>query len=119
MSHLRAINFIQHMSQLTPGQKATLAKELDRLGNNGLDWNAAVTRELSLREKDWNGPVTLQAFIQSYVAVVNDASTFPKFQQLDASLPAKLRNEIPNPKAFAEHKQALSEKLSQVRTSLQ
>ena len=119
MSHLHAIDFLQHTSQLTPIQKAVLSKALDRLGNDGLDWNAAVTRELSIHRNVWNGPVSLAAVTQAYVDVVDDESTFPKFQELEARLPENLRNVIPNPQKVAQHKQSLSEKLAQVRTSLQ
>jgi hypothetical protein len=119
ISHLRAIDFIQHMSQLTPAQKTVLSKALTRLGNDGLDWNTAVTRELNIHKNIWNGPVPLATITQAYVEAVNDESTAPKFQELTARLPENLRNIIPNPRKVAEHKQSLSEKLSQVRTSLQ
>lgn len=118
-SHLRTIDFIQHMAQLTPSQKVILNKALDRLGNDGLDWNGTVTRELNIEKKAWYGPVQLSTVTQAYIQVLNDESTFSKFQELTAQLPENLRNTIPNPRKVAEHKQSLSEKLSQVRTSLQ
>jgi hypothetical protein len=119
MSHLRAIDFIEHMSQLTSAQKVVLGKALDHLGNDGFDWSGVVTRELNIHRRDWNGPVSLAAVTQSYIEVLNDQSTLLKFQELSARLPANLRYMIPNPEKVAEHKQLLSEKLQQVRTSLQ
>jgi hypothetical protein len=119
VAHLRAIDFATHIGKLSSEQQIVLRKAVDRLGTDALDWKSAMTRELSLQRKNWRGPVPLNKVIQSYLEVLNDASTLPRFQQLLASLPSNLQNMIPNPAAVAENKRSLSEKLQQERAALQ
>lgn len=107
------------MAKLSPAQRMALKQAVHRLDMDGLNWKSAMTRELSLQRENWSGPVALNTVIQSYVEVLNDESTLPKFQQLVASLPLKLQNMIPNAKAVAESKRSLTEKVQQERAALQ
>jgi hypothetical protein len=119
-SHLQAIAFALHTGTLSTVQRTVLQKAVADMGPHGLDWAAAMKREMSvLNRPDWQASVPLNRVTQAYVNALDTPSALPKLEQAIAALPLPLRDVIPNPKQVLEEKQELDEKLLQTRRALQ
>lgn len=127
---LRGMSFALHVDDLSAAQKSTLQKALAPLGPDGLDWDAAVRRDLGglrspLRTSDGSLPLdskslaALAKVIPSYAAMLTDPSLLAGLQEAIAGAPKQLADIIPNPKRVLEEKQDLTDKLEQIRSLLQ
>jgi len=128
--HLRAMSFALHVDELSPAQKSMLQKSVAQLGSNGLDWEGAVKRELAVlraplrtpegtKTLDAKATTALAKITSSYVALMSDPSVLAGLQETIATAPQPLPDLIPNPKRVLEQKQDLTEKIEQLRSSLQ
>lgn len=128
--HIRAISFALHVDDLSAAQKSTLQKAVIQLGPDGLDWGAAMKRELGVlrspvRTPDGSLPLdskslaALAKVIPSYAAMLTDPSLLAGLQETIAGAPKQLADIIPNPKRVLEEKQDLTDKLEQIRSLLQ
>jgi hypothetical protein len=61
----------------------------------------------------------LANIVPAYLAALNDPSLLAGLQETIAGAPQPLANIIPNPKRVLEEKQDLTDKLEQLRSSLQ
>jgi hypothetical protein len=128
--HLRAMSFALHVDDLSPAQKSILQKSVGQLGSDGLDWEDAIKRELAVlrtpigtpqgtKALDARAASALSKITSSYVALMSDPSVLAGLQESIATAPQPLPGLIPNPKRVLEQKQDLTEKIEQVRSSLQ
>jgi hypothetical protein len=121
-THFRAVEFVQHTTDLSAPQRAILQKAIRQLGPAGVDWQSATRRDLvSLRgrfSQDSKASAALSRIMPAYIGSLNDPSAMPALQQLIANAPQQLSELIPNPKRVVEEKQDLAEKLSQIRALL-
>jgi hypothetical protein len=130
VEHLRAISGTLHLEALSPAQKSILQKSLAQLGTDGLDWEGAVKRELAVlrapvrttegtKTLDAKATAALARITSSYVALMSDPSVLAGLQETIATAPQPLPDLIPNPKRVLEKKQDLTDKIEQIRSSLQ
>jgi hypothetical protein len=120
VEHFRAIAFVLHTGGLSAPQRLVLQKALGQLGPDPLDWQSAVKREMDvLNRPPSQASVLLGNISQAYVSTLNDPSILPKLQQMIASAPHSLQDVVPNPKRVLQEKQDLTDKLQQMRSSLQ
>jgi hypothetical protein len=128
--HIRAMSFALHVDELSAAQKSTLQKALSQLGPDGLDWEAAVKRELGVlrspvRTPDGSLPLDSKALaalakiIPAYGAMLSDPSLLAGLQETIAGAPKQLAEIIPNPKRVLEEKQNLTEKILKLHSLLQ
>lgn len=123
MDHLPLIPNIVHAG-LSPAQRSALQTAVAQLGPDGLDWQGAVKRELTLyRGTDHGlnaqGLASLAHITPLYVRVMSDASVLPRLEKMIASAPADLRNLMPNPERVVEDEQSLQNHLAEARALLQ
>jgi len=127
---MRAMNFALHVSELSAAQKSILQKALAQLGPDGLEWQAAVKREFEVlrmsartaegtRVLDSRASAALANIVPAYLAALNDPSLLAGLQEMIAGAPPPLADIIPHPKRVLEEKQDLTDKLEQLRSSLQ
>jgi hypothetical protein len=115
IQHLRAVEFVLRMPGLSSGLRAELRRTVVQLGD-GLDWQVAMKRELELLNRmSAESPAALTRIIPAYISALNNAAELPALQKMISSAPAPLPGVIPNPKRVIEEKQALTEKLRQIR----
>lgn len=130
VEHLRGMNFALHVEELSPAERSTLQKSVARLGTDGLDWEGAVRRELAIlrapqlapggaKTTDAKATAALDRIASSYVALMSDPSMLAGLQETIATAPQPLPGLIPNPKRVLEEKQDLTDKIEQIRSSLQ
>ena len=130
VEHLRGVTFALHVSDLSPAQRSILEKSVVQLGTDGLDWDGAVKRELTVlrspirtaegtQELDPKATAALARITSSYVALMSDPSVLAGLQEAIATAPQPLPGLIPNPKRVLEQKQDLITKVEQIRSSLQ
>jgi hypothetical protein len=119
IAHLRAIAFALHTGEVSAAQRSVLQKSVAALGPNGLDWSAAIRREMELLNRPpWKESTLLGHITQAYVGALTDPTMLPRLQQMIASVPQSLQDAIPNPKRVLEEKQDLGDKLTQTRSLL-
>ena len=122
VTHLVAINDAVRMGQLSTAQRSRLQNAVAALGD-GLDWSAAVKRDLGALGPRYSGQSRVSASLaritSSYAAVLKGESNLSSLMDTINHAPAELANVIPNPKRVQEQRQELSEKLQQARLLLQ
>ncbi|MGE5109913.1 MAG: hypothetical protein ACM3JB_03575 [Acidobacteriaceae bacterium] len=119
MSHLRAIAGVVKMEQLSTAQRARLQRSVASLGAHGVDWQAAMTREMALLNKPPSqASIPLRNVTQAYLAALGDPSQLTKLQQLIAALPMPLRDVIPGPEQVVSQKQELDDRIVQANSVL-
>lgn len=123
MDHLPLIPSIVHAG-ISPAQRSALQKAVAQLGSDGLDWQGAVKRELTLyRGTDHGlnaqGLAALAQITPLYVSVISDPSALPRLQKMIAGAPLDLRNLMPNPQRVVEGEQSLHDHLAEARALLQ
>jgi hypothetical protein len=124
LEHLMAVNFgSRHGFSST--QRELLRNALATFEPDGLDWRAAMQRELSLLSPstlpglDSRAWPALQRITPAYLRIFDNPSTLPELQKEIASAPQALQDLIPNPKRELEAKEDLAAKLAQTRKLLQ
>ena len=125
VEHLRAIAFVMHMHQLSAAQRDILRDGLTPFGQDGLDWQAAMRRELGLLSPssvpslDGQAVSALKRITPAYLKIFDNPGALPELQQEIANAPQSVRDIIPNPKRVLEERQTLSSKLRETRSILQ
>lgn len=120
VAHLQAATGLQHVSGFSSAQRAALQKSIDQLGQDGLDWQSAMKRELDiLPAHDTQNAAAYEKIETSYLRLFSNPSTLPELQQTISSAPKEVGDLIPNPKRVLDQKQNLTEKLQQTRAALQ
>jgi len=125
VEHLVVIAFVNHTHGLSSAQRELLRNALAPFGANGVDWQAAVRRELSilspsnLPTMDSRAWPALKRITPAYLRIFDSPATLPDVQREIASAPRALQDLIPNPKRALEAKQALATKLQETRLLLQ
>ena len=128
--HIRAIAGVLHLEELSAAQKAILQKAIAQLGPDGLEWDAAVKRELAVLRSpvhtsdgslplDAKSLAALSRIIPTYAAMLNDPSLLAGLQDAIAAAPKQLSDLIPNPKKVLENKQDLTTQIEQMHSLLQ
>lgn len=128
-AHLRVMASMLQKKDLTASEQATLRNALARIGPDGLDWQAAVKRELAIlrgplstpegvKKLDPQALAALGRITHLYVSALSDPSVLPELQKTIADAPLPLPHPIPNPKRVVEEKQSLTKELQKVRTML-
>ena len=112
-THLGAIAFAIQTSGLTPQHRSELLTVLTQLGPDGIDWQAAMKRELSITSEK------LARLAPVYAGVLDNPARLPELQRLMASEPPALQNIIPNPKRVLDARKDLADRLTQTRALLQ
>lgn len=122
VTHLTAVADGVRMGQLSAAQRSQLQNAVAALGD-GLDWQGAAKRDVEALRPHYataaGASAALDRIASSYSAFVKDPSKLPALTEAIHSAPQEVANLIPNPKRVAEQKQELSDRLSQVRASLQ
>jgi hypothetical protein len=122
VTHLRAVQFMLHDADRVPSAAQMLAvkRVIALLGQDGLDWQAAMKREFELPlNLDAQASAALVRIIPVYLTALNDQSALPKLDEMTASAPMPVPGLIPNPKRVFEEKQDLINKLRAARARLQ
>jgi len=120
VAHLRAMAFALHAEGLSAAQRSVLQKAVVELGPNGLDWRSAMKRELQLPlGLDTRASAALDKIIPAYLGVLSNSAALPELQQMIASAPPECSNILPSPVRVLDAKQELTDKLREVRSSLQ
>lgn len=120
VAHLKAAAGMQHVSGFSAAQRAALQKSIDQLGPDGLDWAAAMKREMQvLPANDAQDAAVRDKIEASYIRLFSNPGTLPELQQMIGSAPKQIADLIPNPKRALDQKQALAEMLQQARIALQ
>lgn len=128
-AHLRAMAFIVHMTGLSNDERTTLRDALAGIGPDGLDWRAAVERELGIfrgpfatadgvQKLDPQAKTALARITNLYVSALGNPSALPELEKVIADAPQPLPRLIPNPKRVVDEKQSLTEELQKVRAIL-
>lgn len=128
--HLRAIGGALHLEELSAAQKATLQNAVTELGPYGVDWDAAVKRDLTVLRStvptsdgslplDAKSSAALSKIVPAYVAMLSDPSLLAGLQETISNSPKQVADLMPNPKRVLEAKQDLTEQLAQIRSQLQ
>jgi hypothetical protein len=122
VNHLRAVADAAHVEHLSAAQRSRLQGAVARLGE-GLDWRTAAKYDLeALREHyatDSRASAALTRIISSYLAFLGDPSKLPALNEAIGNAPPQLASLIPNANRVLEQKQDLSDRLGQIRSSLQ
>lgn len=116
--HLRAVGLIVHTSGLSAAQRTQLHEAVTRLGADGLDWQAAVQRELQVT-RDRLAPDTYatSAFARidsAYAAALRNPSRFPFLQDVLRKYP-KFARLMPDPKVVLRQKHDLDAQILRTR----
>jgi hypothetical protein len=128
-AHLRTMAFLVHVGNLNAEQRKTLKAALTQIGPDGLDWQAAVKRELDIYRVPFTTPegvqkldpqavAVLSRITMLYVSALKNPSALTELQKTITGAPAPLPHLIPNPKRVIEEKQALTHELSRARAML-
>lgn len=117
VSHFRAIEELLRMHGLTSAQEPELRKAIAQLGLSGLDWQAAIDRELDvLSEPQWKD--SLREIKQHYATALKDPSELPELEKAIAGAPPTLQRLMARPKRVLEEKQGFDNELAQIRALL-
>jgi hypothetical protein len=120
IAHLRAMVFALHLGGLSGAQRSVLQEAVAQLGPNGLDWHSAMKREFEIPPGlDARASAALNKIIPAYLGVLSNSAGLAELQQMIASAPAECSNIIPSPARVVAAKQELTDKLREVRSSLQ
>ena len=122
VAHLGSIAGVNHVQGLSGAQRVLLQDALAQFGREGLDWQAAMKRELSLHPPAGADPESSAAMARitsAYLKIFDNPSSLAELQRTLASAPRSLQDIIPDPKRVLEEKQDLSERLQQTRALLQ
>jgi hypothetical protein len=120
VAHLKAVAGAQKVGDLSAAQRTALQKSIDQLGTDGLDWPAAMKRELEvLPAHDAQDAAARDKIAASYIKLFSNPGTLPELQQIIAAAPKQVADLIPNPKRVLDEKQELTERLQQTRSLLQ
>jgi hypothetical protein len=128
-AHLRAMTFIVHMSGLSRDERTPLRDALARIGPDGLDWQAAMTRELAIlrgplptaegvKTLDPQSQAALTRIGNLYVSALSNPSALPELQKTISNAPQPLRDVVPNLTRVVHQKQELTQELTTVRAKL-
>jgi hypothetical protein len=128
-AHLRAMAFIVHMTGLSGDERATLQNALAQIGPEGLDWRAAVERELGIfrepfataegvQKLDAQAQAALARITNLYVSALGNPREVAELEKAIAAAPQPLPKLIPDPKRVVEEKQNLTGELQKIRTIL-
>ena len=128
-AHLRVTEFMLRTKDLSAAERKSLKTALDGVGPDGLDWQAAVERELGIfrerfatpegvRKLDPQGLAALARITNLYVRSLATPSALPELEKAITGAPQPLPKLIPNPKRVVEEKQSLAAELRRVRTML-
>ena len=120
MAHLQTVYGFQHVAGFSAAQKAALQKSIDQLGPDGLDWSAAMKREMAvLPTHDPQDAAARDKIAASYLRLLSNPGTLPELQETISNAPKQIADLIPNPKRVLDQKKNLTDKLQQTRTVLQ
>ena len=120
VAHLKAVAGAQKVGDLSAGQRTALQKSIEQLGPEGLDWPAAMKRELEiLPTRDAESAAAREKIAVSYIKLFSHPGTLPELQQMISSAPKQIADLIPNPKRVLDEKQELTDRLQQTRSLLQ
>ena len=116
-THFRAIGFVEHMAGLTTPEREKLRQAIAGLGPSGLDWQAAMRRELAaLNQPEWE--IALRSINQNYIAALTDKSALPSVQASIAKAPERLQRAVPNPARVLGEQEDFAKQLQQIRSAL-
>jgi hypothetical protein len=116
-THFRAIGFVEHMAGLTTPEREKLRQAIAGLGPSGLDWQAAMRRELAaLNQPEWE--IALRSINQNYIAALTDKSALPSVQASIAKAPEGLQRAVPNPARVLGEQEDFAKQLQQIRSAL-
>lgn len=129
VAHLRVMASMLQKKELTASERATLRDALARIGPDGLDWQAAVKRELAIyrgplptpegvKKLDPQARAALERIIALYVSALSNPADLSELQKAIAAAPQPLPDLIPNPKRVVEEKQNLTAELQKVTAIL-
>ena len=120
VAHLKAVAGMQHVSGFSAAQRSALQKSIELLGPQGLDWAAAMKRELEiLPAHDAQDAAARDRIKASYVRLFNNPGMLAELQQTISGAPKQLADVIPNPKRVLDERQELTDRLQQTRAVLQ
>jgi len=120
VAHLKAVAGFQHLWALSAAQKAVLQKSIDQLGPDGLDWAAAIKREMQvLPVNDAQDAAARDKIEAAYIRLFSNPGTLGELQQIISNAPKQVADLIPNPKRVLDQKQDLADRLQQTRVALQ
>jgi hypothetical protein len=120
VAHLKAMAFALHRGELSGAQRSALQKAVAQLGSDGLDWRAAMKRELEIdRGLDSSASSAWDKIIPAYLGVLGNPAALPELRQMIGSSPRECSDVIPNPGRVVEAKQNLTDELREIRSSLQ
>jgi hypothetical protein len=128
-AHLRAVAFIVHMAGLSRDERTTLQDALAGIGPDGLDWRAAVEREVGIlhepfptaegvQKLDSQAQAALARITTLYLSALSNPQDVAELQKAIADAPQPLPKLVPNPKRVVEEKHNLTEELQKVRAML-
>jgi hypothetical protein len=129
MAHLRVMASVLQKKDLTAGERATLQNALARIGPDGVDWQAAVKRELAIlrgplptadgvKTLDPRSQAALTRISKLCVSALSNPSALPELQKAISNAPQPLRDVIPNVTREVRQKQELTQELASVRAKL-
>jgi hypothetical protein len=123
VAHLKAAGFALCTAALSASQRSALRAAIGRLGSDGLDWQSAARLDLeALRagySRDPQASAALTRIVSLYVDTLASPSKVSALQTVIADAPHQLSGLVPNPKRLLDEKQDLSDRLRDVRSSLQ
>jgi hypothetical protein len=122
VAHLSIITFVAHSQGLSGAQRSLLQDTLAQFGRDGLDWRAAMKRELALLPPAGADPESSSAMARitpAYLKIFDNPASLSELQRTLAGAPRSLQELVPNPKRVLEYRQDLSDKLQQTRALLQ
>jgi hypothetical protein len=123
VAHLKAAAFVLRTAALSASQRSALRAAIGHLGSDGLDWPSAARLDLeALRggySQDLQASAALTRIIPLYVDTLASPSKLSVLQKVIADAPHQLSGLVPNPKRMLDQKQDLSDRLREVRSSLQ
>ncbi len=129
MAHLRVMASMLQKKDLTAGERATLRNALTRIGPDGVDWQAAVKRELAIyrgplptadgvKKLDPQALAALARITNLYVSALSNPSVLPELQKTIANAPQPLRDVVPNLTRVVRQRQELTRELALLRAKL-
>ncbi|TAM81475.1 MAG: hypothetical protein EPN47_12015 [Acidobacteria bacterium] len=129
VAHLRAMAFIVHMTGLSEDDRTTLQDVLAQIGPEGLDWRAAVERELrvfrapfptreGVQKLDPQAKEALGRITALYVSALSNPAEVTELEKAIAGAPQPLPKLIPAPSRVVEQKQDLAQELVKARAIL-
>jgi hypothetical protein len=120
VAHLQAVQFALQVEGLSAAQRSILQKAVAQLGPDGVDWHAALKRELEVPlGLDAKASAVMAQILPIYLSALSNPTILPKLQEMRAIWPQPLPDVIPNPRRVIEERQDLIEKLQQTRLRLQ